>query len=476
MLAILSLATPSGASEDPEEKREQVRTEEAEKSAYLDELTAKADAANARLKQAQASRKKAAGRLREAKEAVAEADAQVEVARTEIERLKKDTLPIRAELRRLSVDAFIGRGQVGSADLLDADDPLDATKRDAIRSVVGGDLTTTKEELRVNLIDMQAAEDLATEASQRAAAERKSADAELAKVKKAEDRQNSAVADLEAEVDELALRVDELRQIDASLTDEIDSRNAAFADYLRSMPPPELAAGEVIDVTFEPRVADETPKPSATTVPVATTVPDSGDSGDNGGGSGDGGSDGGSTTTTPTPTTRPTPTTPDPSGYDSPFYVPGYPPPPASWVPPADLPLPSEIVWYGGLGVNRSIAPRLEALLEAASAAGVPLTGGGYRTLEGQLRARRNNCGSSQAAIWTWPSRACSVPTAIPGRSMHQKGLAVDFQYNGKTICFPKRSSSCTNNRGFSWLVANANKYGFYNLPSEAWHWSTNGN
>jgi hypothetical protein len=27
----------------------------------------------------------------------------------------------------------------------------------------------------------------------------------------------------------------------------------------------------------------------------------------------------------------------------------------------------------------------------------------------------------------------------------------------------------------FQWLVANAYKYGLKNLPSETWHWSTNG-
>ena len=29
---------------------------------------------------------------------------------------------------------------------------------------------------------------------------------------------------------------------------------------------------------------------------------------------------------------------------------------------------------------------------------------------------------------------------------------------------------------GFAWMKANAGQYGFYNLPSEPWHWSTNGN
>jgi hypothetical protein len=28
----------------------------------------------------------------------------------------------------------------------------------------------------------------------------------------------------------------------------------------------------------------------------------------------------------------------------------------------------------------------------------------------------------------------------------------------------------------FNWLQTNAASYGLYNLPSEPWHWSTNGN
>ncbi|MEY2426157.1 MAG: hypothetical protein QOI61_1729, partial [Actinomycetota bacterium] len=31
-------------------------------------------------------------------------------------------------------------------------------------------------------------------------------------------------------------------------------------------------------------------------------------------------------------------------------------------------------------------------------------------------------------------------------------------------------------NPAFKWLAANAKTYGLYNLPSEPWHWSTNGN
>ena len=58
---------------------------------------------------------------------------------------------------------------------------------------------------------------------------------------------------------------------------------------------------------------------------------------------------------------------------------------------------------------------------------------------------------------------ACSPPTARPGQSMHEVGLAIDFSNCGS-------GSTC-----FRWLRANAGGYGFINLPSEPWHWSVNG-
>ena len=52
---------------------------------------------------------------------------------------------------------------------------------------------------------------------------------------------------------------------------------------------------------------------------------------------------------------------------------------------------------------------------------------------------------------------------------MHEQGLAIDFTHGGSLIS--SRSSAA-----FQWLAANAGRFGFRNLPSEPWHWSTNGN
>jgi LAS superfamily LD-carboxypeptidase LdcB len=117
-----------------------------------------------------------------------------------------------------------------------------------------------------------------------------------------------------------------------------------------------------------------------------------------------------------------------------------------------------------GIVVDGSIATQLEAMLAKAEADGIILSGGGYRDPSAQRRLRAQNCPSANS-----PASACSPPTAKPGSSMHEQGLAIDFSHNGALI--ESRSSA-----GFRWLSANAGQFGFKNLPSEPWHWSVNGN
>lgn len=122
-----------------------------------------------------------------------------------------------------------------------------------------------------------------------------------------------------------------------------------------------------------------------------------------------------------------------------------------------------------GITVARSIGDKVAALLEAAEKDGVPLSGYGYRDSDQQVALRKAHCGTSNYDIYEKPSNECHPPTARPGASMHERGLAIDFTYNNSIIT--SKSSPA-----FKWLSANAKKYGLYNLPSEPWHWSTNGN
>ena len=117
----------------------------------------------------------------------------------------------------------------------------------------------------------------------------------------------------------------------------------------------------------------------------------------------------------------------------------------------------------GGITVNCAIQGQLGAMLNAAASSGVSLSGGGYRNPTEQINLRRAHCGSSYYAIYQMPASSCRPPTARPGTSQHEIGLAIDFD-------------NCSyGSRAYNWLKANAASFGFYNLPSESWHWSTSG-
>ena len=142
-----------------------------------------------------------------------------------------------------------------------------------------------------------------------------------------------------------------------------------------------------------------------------------------------------------------------PSGGDGPTPTPGG---------------PVDLATTDGITVAASIAPQVHALVQAAAADGLRLSGGGYRSATQQIQTRRNNCGPSNYDIYEKPASACSPPTARPGRSQHEQGLAIDFQCSGRLIT--SHANPC-----FQWLAGNAGRYGLRNLPSESWHWSTTG-
>ena len=132
------------------------------------------------------------------------------------------------------------------------------------------------------------------------------------------------------------------------------------------------------------------------------------------------------------------------------------------------IPRPGGLTTVGGITVAGSIASNLAGLLDAARAAGFSFSGTGYRDSSAQIALRRQHCGTSDYAVYQMPPDQCRPPTAIPGRSKHEQGLAVDFASNGRII--QSRSDPA-----FQWLASNAGRWGFVNLPSEPWHWSVDG-
>lgn len=124
-------------------------------------------------------------------------------------------------------------------------------------------------------------------------------------------------------------------------------------------------------------------------------------------------------------------------------------------------PLKLKLCRYPGFSfVNASWSPVIVKMIEAMKAEGVNFTGGGYRTYQEQIRLRVvNGCPD----IYNAPASSCGTPTAPPGSSNHELGLAIDF-HNCSV-----RSTLC-----HQWLKKYADPQ-IINLPSEAWHWSIDG-
>ncbi|MDE2030677.1 MAG: M15 family metallopeptidase [Patescibacteria group bacterium] len=111
------------------------------------------------------------------------------------------------------------------------------------------------------------------------------------------------------------------------------------------------------------------------------------------------------------------------------------------------------------------------------------LSGGGFRTHDSQIALRNKNCPDPKLTV---PSSSCHPPTARPGTSNHEQGLAVDLTCDGELINWqtnksahdyqPKFPINQKTKKCFDWLASNAGNYGFKNLSSENWHWSTGPN
>lgn len=110
----------------------------------------------------------------------------------------------------------------------------------------------------------------------------------------------------------------------------------------------------------------------------------------------------------------------------------------------------------GGAYVNSLVSQQVLAMVEAAKNEGTTLEfSNSFRSYAEQQALYKANCSGT----------VCNPPTAVPGKSQHERGLAIDF-----SAC-DNKLTSC-----YKWLAQNAATYGYYNLPSEPWHWSVSGN
>lgn len=143
----------------------------------------------------------------------------------------------------------------------------------------------------------------------------------------------------------------------------------------------------------------------------------------------------------------------------------------------------------GGGQLHHLAARAWNAMVADARKSGydLPLTftyGGTYRTYSQQeyLFRSRYEIGGAYGGckVWngqTWCKKLVNgkVPAtaAVPGTSNHGWGLAIDSAYDTDVTdgLGPDDAAAITSHPGWTWLLANANKYGFsWEMQTEPWH------
>jgi hypothetical protein len=352
--------------------------------------------------------------LSEARTALRQAETEVQQARQAVERTQGRIDQLVARSDQVAIEAFVNPPTEAGLDALDAESLSDATVRQSIldreaseSAEVLEQLETAREEVEVQRAHR---EDAVAAAEDRA----RDAETELADLEGAQSQQAVFVAQVQQRLDRRLAEADALAGLDPEVARRIRDREAELASQIeqirneRAMQEA-LQALQIAQAEAEAEARAEAERIAA----EAAAAP------------GDIGPASGSLATV-------------------------------------------ACAGGGSITVDSAMAPNLEAMLAAASADGLTLCGGGYRSPDEQIQLRIAHCGSSQYAIYEMPSSQCSPPTAKPGSSRHELGLAVDFTCNGSLI--ESHGSPC-----FEWLDAHGANYGFYNLPEEQWHWSDDG-
>lgn len=393
-------------------QRSKVRSEKASQASEVNaleatdaEVTNALAALNAQVKAQQDKVEEAERVLTKAEEDRVAAEAAQAAAQQELDQLRGD-------IRASAVEAYVNIGSSDPTAAVATTDMNDAVNKRVLldtRATRSQDLIEKFRGVQEDL-ELQRAARAAAEA--RAAEQREAVSARKAELDTSYAQQQEFSAAVDARLDAALSEAAALADLDAGLSQQITAKQAEIAKALAAQ-----------------RAAEQARAAQRAAANKAALTPSS--SGNGGGGSGASG--GGGDSFTP----------PSITGSGS-------------------------IVSVGGIRVHQSIAGNLQSLLSAAAADGIQLSGGGFRDPAGQISVRRNNCGSSNYAIYQMPASSCRPPTARPGSSMHEQGLAIDFTQGGSTLT---RGSS-----GFQWMKANAGRFGFQNLPSEPWHWSTTGN
>lgn len=403
--------TSVGASDDQADSAEE----------QLDVLRATDAELKSRIAELDTQRSETASALEGAENAATEASRQAAVAEGAEDRARSAADEADDEVRRVAVSAYVGVTDLDGLAIFGATDPAEANRLTVY--------LRAETERRQKVFDRQsrahARLERASEASTEAAAAFDAAVDDrqtlLAELDATRETQVQFASEVEVRIEYKLAEAEALAEIDAEQAAAVaaeaqslsDAANAATSGgVVPKSPPPVVQPGPV-----------PPPPPTATTPPQVSPAP------------------------------APAPRSPAPTS------------PPTTAPPVASV----STTKVGPFVVATSISSNVQGLLDASKAAGLTLGGSGYRDTQRQIELRMAHCGTSSYDVWEKPSSQCSPPTARPGRSMHEKGLALDITCSGALI--RSRSSPC-----FVWLAANAATYGLYNLPSEPWHWSVNGN
>lgn len=386
----------AGARTDAEQERDQIRAEKGQVAANVDALTADKAEIDEALQALDEQLRAEEDALASAEREVAAAEEAQRKAQEGIDEAQTALAELEEQLRQQMVEAYTDPAGDSFAAVLDADSATDIVKRRAILNIQNAHDEDLSDEVKAAQDELQAQRRAAAAARVRAEETRTEVQERLTRVQQARDQQESFVEDVQERINRELARSIELAAQDKALSAQIAEEQARLQAQLAFLAHQQEAARQ-----------------QAAAGPTY----------------GDGGAES-------EPIAQPGPVAPAGGGTGG-------------------VPL----CTAAGITVHCSIADSVQAMVAAAAADGVRLAGSGYRSPSAQISLRQQHCGSSYYAVYQMPSSQCRPPTAPPGSSQHEVGLAIDFS-----------------TYKYSWLQANASRFGFYNLPGESWHWSTTGN
>ena len=424
LLFAVAAAAPAAAQSDKElidQNQQVVRDREAQREALdeaaavatenLDAATAEAEDLIDALNRVQAAVDAQQSALDQAEQAVAVAEAVVREAEARITVLEAELVATQEGLREAVIQSYVSfQAPTGTFSVLGSD-PWQNAREEALTGFATGSRIDDIDELRRLGEELERWRLQAEKAADEAEAHRRAAELILDDFERAENREAELSVAAEERVERRLYEVQTIRQLDATLAAEIEAAEREIAAALERQRAAEEARRRAAEEARRQAAAEARRQAAADAAEAA--------------------------------------------GRQL-----------AESVDPSDTDLP--LVWVRGFEVHTQIADAVDGLVAAMEAEGFNLGGWGYRTAQEQINLRRSHCGTSEWEIWSKPSSSCRPPTARPGRSNHERGLAIDLTNNGRLI-------TSRNSAAFQALQRLAPSFGLKNLPSEPWHWSVDG-